>query len=67
MTHIAHKHASLHVLPEHYPMVGKSLLKAIKTVLGDAATDDIMNAWAVAYQVSRVGSVWQAGRKLGGR
>jgi hemoglobin-like flavoprotein len=29
--------------------VGQSLLRAIKEVLGDAATDDIMNAWAEAY------------------
>jgi nitric oxide dioxygenase len=31
--------------------VGQNLLKAIKDVLGDAATDDIINAWADAYGV----------------
>lgn len=46
---IAHKHRSLLVKPEHYPIVGEFLLKAIKEVLGDAATDEIINAWADAY------------------
>ncbi|MEZ0481866.1 NO-inducible flavohemoprotein [Planococcus sp. SSTMD024] len=48
---IAHKHVSLGVKAEHYPIVGEYLLKAIKEVLGDAATDDIINAWAEAYGV----------------
>ncbi|MCR2805292.1 NO-inducible flavohemoprotein [Paenibacillus soyae] len=46
---IAHKHRSLGVKPEHYPIVGEFLLKAIKDVLGDAATDDIIGAWGEAY------------------
>jgi nitric oxide dioxygenase len=48
---IAHKHRSLGVKPEHYPVVGKHLLLAIKEVLGDAATDEILGAWAEAYGV----------------
>ena len=48
---IAHKHRALGILPEHYPIVGENLLKAIKEVLGDAATDDIIGAWANAYGV----------------
>ncbi|RWZ54712.1 NO-inducible flavohemoprotein [Halobacillus fulvus] len=48
---IAEKHRSLNVKPEHYPIVGEYLLTAIKDVLGDAATDDIINAWADAYGV----------------
>lgn len=48
---IAHKHRGLGILPEHYPIVGENLLRAIKEVLGDAATDDIINAWAEAYGV----------------
>jgi nitric oxide dioxygenase len=48
---IAQKHCSLGVLPEHYPVVGKHLLGSIKEVLGDAATDAIVNAWAEAYGV----------------
>ena len=39
------------VQPEHYPIVGKHLLGAIKEVLGDGATEDIINAWAKAYGV----------------
>ena len=31
--------------------MGENLLKAIKEVLGDAATDDIIGAWAEAYGV----------------
>ena len=37
------------ILPEHYPLVGEALLGAIKEVLGDSATDEIINAWAEAY------------------
>ena len=48
---IAQKHRSLAVKAEHYPIVGENLLKAIKEVLGDAATDDIINAWGEAYGV----------------
>lgn len=48
---IGHKHRSLGVKPEHYPIVGNHLLLAIKDVLGDAATDEIINAWAEAYSV----------------
>jgi nitric oxide dioxygenase len=48
---IAHKHRSLGIKAEHYPIVGKHLLLAIKEVLGDAATDEIINAWAEAYGV----------------
>ncbi len=43
-------HVKTNVQPEHYPIVGASLLQAIKNVLGDAATDEIINAWAEAYQ-----------------
>ncbi|KKI91071.1 dihydropteridine reductase [Bacillus sp. SA1-12] len=48
---IAHKHRSLNVKKEHYPIVGEFLLKAIKDVLGDAATPEIIQAWGEAYQV----------------
>ena len=46
---IGHKHRALQIKPEHYPIVGKHLLGAIKEVLGDAATDEIIEAWAEAY------------------
>jgi nitric oxide dioxygenase len=47
---IAQKHASLGIQPEHYPIVGQNLLAAIKELLGEAATDAIIDAWAEAYQ-----------------
>lgn len=46
---IAQKHVSLHILPEHYPIVGANLLNAIKETLGDAATPEIMDAWEEGY------------------
>ncbi|MCY7776920.1 NO-inducible flavohemoprotein [Bacillus haynesii] len=52
---IGHKHKSLHVKPEHYPIVGQHLLEAIEIVLGEAATEDILQAWAEAYEeIARV-------------
>lgn len=47
---IGHKHRALQIKPEHYPIVGEYLLKAIKEVLGDAATPEIITAWGEAYQ-----------------
>ncbi|KAA1042636.1 flavohemoprotein [Macrococcus equipercicus] len=46
---IAHKHRALQVKAEHYPIVGEHLIYAIKEVLGDAATPDIIAAWTEAY------------------
>lgn len=47
---IGHKHRSVGVLPEHYPIVGKHLLLAIQDVLGDAVSDEVLQAWEKAYQ-----------------
>jgi nitric oxide dioxygenase len=49
VSRIAHKHASLDIPAEGYPIVGRNLLKAIGAVLGDAATPEIVDAWAAAY------------------
>ncbi len=46
---IAQKHCSLGIKPEHYPIVGKHLLVAVKDVLGDAVTPEVVAAWAEAY------------------
>lgn len=46
---IAQKHASLMIKPEHYPIVGQNLLASIQEVLGEGATDEIIEAWAEAY------------------
>ncbi|OFO56461.1 globin domain-containing protein [Nosocomiicoccus sp. HMSC059G07] len=52
---IGHKHRALNVKKEHYPIVGKYLLIGIKEVLGDVATDDIINAWAKYYnQIAQI-------------
>lgn len=48
---IAHKHRSIGIKAEHYPIVGKHLILAIKDVLGDAATPEITDAWEKAYAV----------------
>ncbi|WP_322030767.1 NO-inducible flavohemoprotein [Paraburkholderia sp. J76] len=50
VTHIAHKHASLNIRPEHYPIVGRHLLGAVVDVLGDAVDQPTLDAWAVAYE-----------------
>jgi nitric oxide dioxygenase len=47
---IAHKHASLSVSPEQYPVVGKYLLEAIGEHLSLSSDDPVITAWASAYQ-----------------
>lgn len=42
-------HVRTNVQPEHYPVVGESILQAMKDVLGDAATPEILEAWGEAY------------------
>ncbi|MBV1877995.1 MAG: NO-inducible flavohemoprotein [Pseudomonadales bacterium] len=49
VTKIVQKHVSLDIAPEQYEAVGACLLQAIKATLGAAATDEIINAWALAY------------------
>lgn len=49
LLHIAHKHVSLGIRPEHYPLVGQQLLAAMSDVMGDAATPELLTAWGAAY------------------
>ena len=49
VSRIAHKHASLQVAPEHYPIVGKYLLEAIQDHLGLEADHPVLSAWGEAY------------------
>ncbi|TMW55353.1 hypothetical protein Poli38472_013244 [Pythium oligandrum] len=46
---MVHKHVSLDIREEHYPIVGECILFAIKQVLQDAATSEIMAAWEEGY------------------
>jgi nitric oxide dioxygenase len=46
---IMHKHVSVGVRAEHYPIVGRHLLGAIAEVLGEAATPALLAAWQEAY------------------
>ncbi|WP_367598141.1 NO-inducible flavohemoprotein [Pseudomonas fulva] len=47
---IINKHVALQILPEHYPIVGRCLLRAIEEVLGkDIATAAVIDAWGAAY------------------
>ncbi|MGH8854157.1 MAG: globin domain-containing protein [Telluria sp.] len=49
VSRIVHKHASVGIRADHYPIVGHHLLGAIKTVLGEAATEPLLKAWEEAY------------------
>ena len=45
------RHVDTGVKPDHHPKVAAALLPAIREVLGeDIATDDVLAAWAEAYQ-----------------
>lgn len=46
---MAASHVHVGVQPEHYPLVGVSLLQAVKDVLADAASDEVIAAWKEAY------------------
>lgn len=43
------RHVETGVRPEHYPLVADALLPAIRDVLGDAATNEVLAAWGEAY------------------
>ena len=46
---MAARHVETGVKAEHYPRVANALLPAIRDVLGDAATDEVLGAWGEAY------------------
>jgi hemoglobin-like flavoprotein len=46
---MASRHVATHVKPQHYPAVAAALLPAIRDVLGEAATDEVLAAWGEAY------------------
>ena len=49
MQRIAHKHVSLGIHRDHYPIVGHHLLGAVADVLGDAVTPEVATAWEEVY------------------
>ncbi|MEX5234580.1 globin domain-containing protein [Kocuria arenosa] len=49
LSRVAHKHTSLGLLPEHYPIVHEHLFGAIARDLGDAATPEVVAAWDEVY------------------
>ena len=49
VSRIVHKHVSVGLTADKYPIVGFHLLGAIKSTLGDAAVEPLMKAWEEAY------------------
>ena len=49
LNRIAHKHVSLGISAQEYTIVGRHLMKAVGTVLGDAVTPEVAAAWDEVY------------------
>ncbi|BCL31109.1 globin domain-containing protein [Streptomyces aurantiacus] len=49
LNRIAHKHASLGITPEQYPVVHEHLFAAVVDVLGEAVTAEVAAAWTEVY------------------
>lgn len=49
VSRMAARHVETGVRREHYPYVAEALLPAIRDVLGEAATDEVLAAWGEAY------------------
>ncbi|WP_406194417.1 FAD-binding oxidoreductase [Streptomyces europaeiscabiei] len=49
LARIAHKHVSLGITADKYPLVGRHLLAAVAEVLGDAVTPEVAAAWDEVY------------------
>lgn len=50
VSNIVDRHVGLMIEPEHYPIVGTSLITTMKTLLGEeVATPEFLEAWTVAY------------------
>lgn len=46
---LARRHAGYGVQPDHYDTVGRALLWTLQQGPGDAATDEVLQAWRQAY------------------
>lgn len=51
LSRITHKHTSLNILPEHYPIVGHHLIETLRELLPDAFTIEVEQAWTEAYHL----------------
>ena len=49
LARINHKHTSLNILPEHYPIVGAHLIGTLKELIPAQFTPDVEYAWREAY------------------
>lgn len=49
LARMVQRHVETGVKAEHYPYVAEALLPAIRDVLGEVATDEILDAWGQAY------------------
>ncbi|MGY5319229.1 globin domain-containing protein [Neomicrococcus lactis] len=49
LSRIAHKHTSLGIVEEQYPIVYENLFAAIAEVLGEAVTREVAEAWSEVY------------------
>lgn len=62
VSRIGHKHASVNVTPEQYPIVGEHLLASIQEILGDAIDRPVLTAWREAYaQLAKIFIDFEAG------
>ncbi|TPQ26746.1 hemin receptor [Bradyrhizobium guangdongense] len=48
---LAKRHVAYGAKPEHYPVVGSTLLWTLEKGLGDAWTPEVASAWTAAYGV----------------
>ena len=49
LRHTAMRHCSVGVRAEHYPIIGRHLIAAIREVLGEIATPSVIDAWSADY------------------
>lgn len=47
---VAHKHASMYIKPEHYPIVGNHLIATLKELAPEQFTPEVEAAWQEAYR-----------------
>jgi nitric oxide dioxygenase len=50
ISQIAHRHVSLDIQPDQYPIVGTNLLHSISEVLNIPMDSELIEAWSAAYQ-----------------